>query len=313
MKNFKMNSVKKFMIMNIILLVMTNCSTRHKKLSFINYPGLKLGFTTQNFTECLPVSFENVIMLLDYAYEKGFTFFELRDPNAELTFEECSKIAGYASEKGIEVAYANQRGLLDPDFMNVFSKGVKNAKVFIGPKTIRATISGLNFTENPGKTGLSKEEFTKAIEIANQAAQEAEGQGIQLVIENGAERFTESNDSLFGFESFFKKVNPNVAWQFDTANPFANKDNFANPDSVKQYLEKHAGRIKYIHLKAAQNYQAQKVLGPNELDYGELFRILSANNVNYISIELFVESDIDTVYKNMDMSIEFLRKSGFIN
>ena len=161
--------------------------------------------------------------------------------------------------------------------------------------------------------GISKEELTKTIEIANQAAQLAEEQNIQLVIENGVECFNQSNDSIYGFESFFKQVSQNVAWQFDTANPFANKDNFASPDAVKQYLEKHAGRIKYIHLKAAQNYQAQKVLGPSELDYGELFQILSENNVNHISIELLVDNDIDRVYENMDLSIEFLRKNGFIN
>lgn len=292
---------------------MTNCSTHHKKLAFTDYPELKLGFTTQNFIECMPVTFDNAIMLVTYAADKGFSFLELRDPDGELTFEECSEIAAYANQKGIEMAYANQRGLLDPDFMHVLKIGIKNATAFTGPKTIRATISGTNFTENPDKIGLSHEELAKAVEIANQTAQLAKEQGIQLVIENGSERFIDSNDNIYGFESFFKKVSQNVAWQFDSANPFSNKDNFADPASVMQYLEEHSGRIKYIHLKAAQNFKSQKVLGPSELDYGDIFRILSASDVNYISIELLVDNDIERVYKNMDLSIEFLRKSGFIN
>lgn len=291
---------------------MTNCSTHQKKITFNNYSNFKLGFTTQNFIACLPVTHDNTKMLIDYATDKGFTFFELRDPDAVLTFEECTDIASYAREKDIEVAYANQRGLLDPDFWNVFSKGVKNATAFTGPKTIRATISGLNFTENPSKIGLSKDEFIKIVEIANQAAQLAEEQGIQLVVENGNELFTESIDSIYGFESFFKQVNQNVAWQFDTGNPFANKNTYVNPDTVKQYLEKHAGIIKYIHLKSVQNYQAQKTLCKNELDFNEIFKILSANNVSFISIELLVDSVKNRVFENIDRSLEYLKDEGFI-
>lgn len=315
MKNCPLFIVKQLIIANLILLllIMTNCSTQQKKLVFTNYPNFKLGFTSQNFIECLPVTVNNEKMLLDYAADKGFTFFELRDPDAVLSFEECTDIANYAREKGIEVAYANQRGLLDPDFWNVFKKGVKNATLFTGPKTIRATISGLNFAEDPDKVGLTKDEFTKIVEIANEAADVAERQGIQLVIENGNELFKESIDSIYGFESFFKQVNQNVAWQFDTGNPFANINTYVNSDTVKQHLEKHAGIIKYIHLKSVQNYQTQKVLCKNELGFNEIFKILSANNVNFISIELLVDSDKNRVFENLDKSLEYLRNEGFIN
>ncbi len=313
MKNYLFFGHRLFIIMSLIFIIMTNCSIHTGKLGFSNYPSLKLGITTQNFTECLPVNYDNAILLLKYAAAKGLSFLELRDPDAMLTFEECVKIARYANQNSIEVAYSNQRGLLDPDFIDILKVGIRNATAFTGPKTIRATISGLNFSEDPGKTGLSKEEFSKAIEIANEASQLAGEQGIQLVIENGAECFTDLNESNYGFESFYKQVSNKVAWQFDTANPFTNKNNFTSPDSIKSFLEKHAGEIKYIHLKAARNYEAQKVLGPGELNYQELFRILSQNNVNYISIELLVDNDIDTVYKNIDLSIEFLRNNGFIN
>ncbi len=298
--------------MNLILLMMTNCSTRQTKLAFTHYPDFKLGFTSQNFIECLPVTIENEMMLLDYAADKGFSFFELRDPDAVLRFDECNQIASYGIKKGIEIAYANQRGLLDPDFMDVFIRGLKNATAFTGPRTFRTTLSGLDFVQNKSKIGLSMDELRKAVKIANHAEQLAEEQGLQLVIENGAEMFTESNDTIFGFETFFKQVSSKVAWQLDTANPFTNKDNYTNPDSLKQYLENHAGKIKYIHLKAAMNFQAQKSLCPNDLDFGEIFRILAANKVGNISIELLVDNDLNTVYSNMDKSVTFLRESGFI-
>jgi hypothetical protein len=125
---------------------------------------------SQNFVACLPVKHDNTKMLVDCATDRGFTFYELRDPEEVLTFGECIDIASYPREKGIEVAYANQRGLLDPDFWSVFKKGIKNATAFYGAKTIRALISGLNFSKYPGKTGLSHDEFTKIVDIANQAA-----------------------------------------------------------------------------------------------------------------------------------------------
>jgi sugar phosphate isomerase/epimerase len=311
MKKGKLFILKQLTIINLLLLT-TSCSIQHKKLIFKNYSNLTLGFTTQNFIGCLPVTLENSKMLLDYAAKKGFRFFELRDPDAVLTFEECTDIANYACEKDIEVAYSNQRGLLDPDFWDIFNKGIKNATVFSGPKTIRATLSGINFTENPGKVGLCKDELTKAVEIANHAAQIAEKQGMQLVIENGNELFVESIDSIYGFESFFKQVNQNVDWQFDTGNPFANKNSYVNPNTVKQYLENHVGQIKYIHLKSAQNRKAQKILCKNDLDFNTIFAILSSNHKNFISIELLLDSVKNTVFENMDKSLEYLRIEGYI-
>ena len=312
MKKGKLFILIQLIVVNLILLIMTNCSTQKKKIVFTNYSNFKLGFTTQNFIGCLPVTPENTKMLLDYAANKGFSFIELRDPDAILTFEECSDIANYAREKEIEMAYSNQRGLLDPDFWNIFKKGVKNASAFTGPKTIRATLSGKNFTEDPGKVEFTRDEFTKSVEIANQAAQMAGEQGMQFVIENGNELFIESIDSIYGFESFFKQVNPNVDWQFDTGNPFANKNTYVNPDSVKQYLERHARQIKYDHLKSAQNYKAQKILCKNDLDFNDIIKILSANNINFISIELLVDSVKNTVFENMDKSLDYLRSEGYI-
>ena len=312
MKTGNILTLKKLVLNLLLILFMTSCASRPGKIEFINHPDFKAGFTTQNFIYCLPVTVENSKMLLDYASEKGFTFFELRDPNAVLSYEECKEIAEYARKKNIDVAYANQRGLLDPDFWDIFRKGVRNASAFTGPKTIRATISGLNFTENPAKTGLTADEFAIATDIANKAADEAEKNGLQLVIENGNEILTESSDSIYGFESVINNVNNKIAWQFDTANPFYNKNTYVNPDSVKKFLAKYGYRISYVHLKSSKDYKSQKILTQNDLDFSEILKTLSEENVKLIAIELLADSSRTTAFENMEKSLDYLKREGFI-
>ena len=60
------------------------------------YPDLKIGFTTANFLKVLPVTVENTKKLIDFASDHGFSWIELRDPNAVLTLDECRQIADYA-------------------------------------------------------------------------------------------------------------------------------------------------------------------------------------------------------------------------
>jgi len=308
----RMFKIVRLFILTVIMFNMLHCSIKSDKITFLKYPDIKLGFTTQNFIDCVPVSYDNAIMFLDYAAEKGFSFMELRDPNAELNYDECVKISAHAAEKGIEMAYANQRGLLDPDFWEIFNKGIKNATAFNGTRTYRALISGKNFSENPEKIGLDSAEFIQTIDVANEAALKAQKLGLQLVIENGGERFFDSNDSIFGFEAFFNIVNPNVAWQLDTANPFTNQNIQLDVDTFREYLKANANKIKYVHLKSARNHLPQKVLVKSELDFGDIFNALAINNVNCISIELLVDSDKDEVFKNMDKSIDYLRQEGFV-
>jgi hypothetical protein len=52
-----------------ILLLIGGCASSAKKqqIAFTKYPNLKLGFTTKNFLDYLPVTAENIKTLVDYA------------------------------------------------------------------------------------------------------------------------------------------------------------------------------------------------------------------------------------------------------
>jgi hypothetical protein len=82
-------SWKKFLvIMGILLLVgafLGSTALAAEKIVLKKYPDLKIGFTTQNFLQPLPVSLENAKKLVDWASDQGFAWIEYRDPGAKLT------------------------------------------------------------------------------------------------------------------------------------------------------------------------------------------------------------------------------------
>jgi len=298
-----------------LVFLMGGCASSSKKqqIIFTKYPNLKLGFTTKTFLDCLPVSAENVKTLIDYAGDKGYSWIELRDPNATLSLDECKDLAQYARGRNIEVAYAINAGLLDSDFARKFDRGVHNAVFFDGPKTLRAVAGGSKFLEDLDKKGWTADELAQLTANANRAAIAAQRRGLQFVVENGTEALKGDGKTYFGLTEFFDKANPNVGWQFDTANFFSGSRVRATPEDAKAFLQEHINRLYYIHLKTSRNGLAQPVLGDNELDFDVVFSLMSQHNVPYVAIELYGTKSIKQVYRNQARSVAYLQKKGFVS
>jgi hypothetical protein len=107
------------------------------KIVLKKYPELKMGFLNVNFVKQWPLGVESAKKAIDFASQQGFWWIEIRDPYATLTLAESKELAVYAKQRDVEVAYAMNIGLLDPNFWEVFSRGLANAAVFDGPRTIR--------------------------------------------------------------------------------------------------------------------------------------------------------------------------------
>ncbi len=283
-----------------------------RKMRFKNFQELKLGFTTQNFLLVMPVSVENSRQLIDYAEQEGYAWLELRDPDATLTLEESKEIADYARGKGIEISYAIQKGLLDTDFWPVFNKGVKNAAVFKGPGIFRSLASGAEISGNATRKGWTQAELDKVVQYADSAAGIAHENGLQYVIENGGEAFFGDGAQYYGIADVFSRLGDQVGWQFDTANPFSVARVHASPDSIKTFLQQNAGNLFYIHLKAAQNGQAQAVLMDNPLPFQEVFQEMTAHNVPYVAIELQAVDNKEQAFEHMRKSIDYLKSQDII-
>lgn len=302
----------------IIMGCSSNSSQRQEKastpnaLDFQQHEKLKLGFTTQNFAEVAPVSLANAKQSIDYAAEQGFSWLELRDPDAILTLEESKEIAAYAREKKVEVAYAIQKGLLDDDFWDTFEKGVRNAAVFEGPKTFRSLAGGQEFNANTEKKGWNEAELLQIVTYADSAAAIAGEMDLQFVIENGTEPLYGKEGQYFGFADIFERAGNQLGWQFDTANPFSVSRVHPAADSVTAYLRDNVHNLYYIHLKSAQNGKPQTALMDNPIAFEEVFQILDRHNIPYVAIELQAVDEKNQAYKNMEESVEFLREKGLI-
>jgi len=278
------------------------------KIVLKKYPDLKIGFTTTNFLQALPVTLNNGKVLIDFAAANGFPWMELRDPSATLTLQECKELAVYAQARGVEVGYAAQIGILDATFKEIFARAVANAAAFEGPKTVRSLAFGSEFSLDPKKVGWNLNELHKIVKRANWAGNLAKTKGLQYVAEHAAEMLKGDGTKTFGFTEFLANTNSNVKWQMDIANFFAVSRVVTKPEDAKAFLEKNVGRLGYTHLKSSSpEHKTTDVLQENELPIATAFDILSKNKVNYLAIELNQKKTFDACAGNLMKSIDFLK------
>ena len=275
-----------------------------------NYPDLKIGFTTANFLRALPVTLDNTKKLIDFASDRGFSWIELRDPNAVLTLEECKQIAAYARGKNVQVGYAMAAGLMDANFEEVFSRGLANAAVFEGPRTARASCGGNEFNVDPKKTAWTLAELNTLVAAANKAANQAKAMGLKYATENANEITKGDGMTSFGITEFFANVNPNVGLQFDTGNFFCVSRVLTKPADAQVFLEKYIGKLAYIHLKTSSpEHKPLPVLGENELDFNVILSLMVKNRVPWVAIELAQAATVEECYDNHKKSIDYLMRN----
>jgi sugar phosphate isomerase/epimerase len=275
------------------------------------YPGVKLGFSTQNFQKALPLSTENLKEILDFASSEGYAFIELRDPSAELGEEDCRIIASYAKQKNIEVIYEMHRDLFDPEFREVFDRAVRNTAIFGEPGILRSILSFSEFAGDPGKTGWTREELEFITALADSCAASAKESGVQFILENIMEPWFSVNGDM-GLDAFFAATSL-VGLQFDTANPFLSSNRRpADPEQVAGYLETLQGRWFTTHLKSGTEDAFQPVLRENFLPFDRVFSLMSENGVRYAALELLAADSKEECFGNHRKSVEYLAELGII-
>jgi sugar phosphate isomerase/epimerase len=221
---------------------------------------------------------------------------------------QAKELAVYAKQRDVEVAYAMNIGLLDPNFWEVFSRGLANAAVFDGPRTIRTAGPGLEFATNEKKTHWTFAELQKAVETANQAANLAKTVGLQYVVENGLETIKGDGISTFGTVELFGNANSNLGFQLDTGNFFCVSRTWTKPEDARAFIEKYGPRMGYMHLKTSSpEHKVQQVLADNELDFDIIFAIAAKNKTPYVGFELDQPAALDQAVENHKKSVAYLK------
>lgn len=275
------------------------------------YAGVKLGFSTQNFLNCFPLSVDNLQELLDFAAGEGYSFIELRDPSADLSLEECKVLAAYAGEKDVEVIYEIHKDLFSPDFIEVFDRALRNTATFGKPGILRSIMSWSEFAEDGNKTGWTTEELDHLASLADKCAAEAKELNVQFILENIIEPWF-SNEGGYGLADLFRKTK-GIGLQFDTANPFLPScRGTADPDDVAKHLGQINDRWFTTHLKCGKDGAFQPMLEENPMPFQQIFGLMSENQVKYAALELLSVDDKRACFDNHRKSIEYLASQGIV-
>ena len=278
---------------------------------FVSHPDLRLGLTTQSFTGCVPVTRDDVLELVRFANEKGLRFMEIRDPEASLSVEDCKAIGSFAASCDIEVVYAIQKGLLDPDYWETFERALKNAKQFEGPPFFRAVANGHEFASDESKTQWTKEEFDRLVEYAEKSGQLAAEVGLTFVVENGYERIS-GVDGGYGLSDMLDATSAKVGWQYDVGNFFGVSRDRASVEEVVAFMDRYADRLAYSHLKASQNGENLPHLDWNELPFATLFEYFARHGTPDIAIELQCLNSAEEMYADIENGLKYLESEGLI-
>ncbi|WP_378952952.1 hypothetical protein [Pelosinus sp. sgz500959] len=249
--------------------------------------------------------------MIDFARYQGFAFIEIRDPEANLTLEECKELAVYARQKHVEVVYALNVGAISPRYLEVLVRGIANTLVFDGPKMIRSGCNGTEFVNNEKKLYWTTEEFAMLVQNINQGANSAKKAGLRLSVENAREGLRGDGVETFGTTELFgvQGVNGNVDWQLDTANFFSVSRSKNDPNDVKEFFKENIERISYTHLKSSINGENQPIICGNDLSLEIYLDLLSKKSKVYIVIELPAAETLEAVYSNHRKSIIYLSRS----
>ncbi len=276
-----------------------------------DYPGIKLGFSTQNFQNALPLGTASLMEIMDIARDQGYAFVEIRDPSADLTEADCRILAGQARKNGLEVIYEMHRDMFDPEFREVFSRAVRNTALFGEPGILRSVLSYSEFASDPDKTGWTREELGFIAALADSCAASAKESGVQFILENIMEPWFGMEGEM-GLDAFFRSTS-RVGLQFDTANPFLSSSRRpADPDSVAKFLGTLKGRWFTTHLKSGAEDSFQPVLRENFLEFDRVFRLMAENGVHYAALELLAAESKEACMENHRRSIAYLEQMGIV-
>ncbi len=300
----------------IFCLALSSCGTSSEKktLEFTDFPGMKIGFSTQNFQKAMPNNVANLSELIEYAANEGYHFIELRDELARLSVDECKSLAEVAKKNNVEVIYEIQVNLLDNGFPGVFTKGLENTVILPGPGVMRTLISRSEFEADPSKKGWSKEEFTKLTNFADSCSSVAREKKVLFIVENVNEAFFGDGINYFGLADFFSSTTI-TGLQFDTGNPFAGTIRvMSDPGEVSGFLTKLGNRWVTSQLKTIieTGGTMQPTLTENPLPVEKVINLMGQQNVNYVAIELLAPEDKEQCFENHAKSIQFLKDKGVL-
>lgn len=281
-------------------------------LKFREYKNLKIGFSTQDFQNAMPVDLPSLTEIIEYASEEGYNFIMLRDELAELTYDDSKELAGIARKNNIDVIYEIHKNPLDSGYYEIFERGLANTLLYPGPGILRTLVSKSEFVADSSRKGWSWDELTELVRISETSATMAKQNDVRFIVENFNEAFFGNAPDYFGLSDFFEHTTL-TGLQFDISNPFRNTSRSkANPENVMSFLRTLGSRWVTTHLKTALDGEMQPVLTENPIPVEDVVALMAERNIKYVTLELAGVNDKKQCYDNHALSIQFLKNKGIL-
>jgi sugar phosphate isomerase/epimerase len=263
--------------------------------------------------KAIPFDVPGLTDIIDYPSDQDYTFFEIRDQNVDLSYDDCVELAQVAKEKGIELIYVFNKNPLDTAYFAAFNKAIANVSVFQGPAILRALASKTEFESDTVRKGWSTGELKKISSVADSCTEICWRKNIRFVFENSNEAFFGDGMSYYGLADLLNNTKQ-AGLQLDIANLFRNTARAANdPQKVLDFLPSLGGRWVEAHLKTVVGGEAQTVLTDNPIPFREIFEAMNDQGVIYAAIELTAVENKQKRIDNHAKSIQFLRDNGLLN
>lgn len=278
-----------------------------KSLVFKKYRNLKIGFSTHSFQKTVPLNVSGLTELIEYASNEGYHFMEVRDPQVDLSHDDCKELAAIAIINKIDIIYVFNKNILDSRFNEFFERGLANAIIFPGPGIMRTLVSKSEFDQDPERKGWNKEELVHITNLSESCAFKARSKNIHFIVENCNEAFFGNNLTYFGITDFLENA-VGTDLQLDIGNLFSNTNRVDNdPEKVFKYLKTLKNRWVETHLKTIQNGEPQAILTDNPLPLEKIVDLMGKQNVLYLTLELAAVERKEQCFDNLASSIQFLR------
>jgi sugar phosphate isomerase/epimerase len=274
---------------------------------------LKLGFTTNTFSNPLKTGELKLEDLVKGAAENGFQAVEIRDNAANLDEDRVIGLGELGRDHGVELTYAIRNDLLAENDRELYDRGVKRAGLIGGGRLIRI-LAAQGVLKEEGRKGYTGQELGVLAKRLEEYGRLAASYGVLVAVEHAREPLWGDGKTYYGIGELIGRVKEdNVGLTFDPANATTTKLCLApaQAEEVYRFMEEYGERIFLVHFKTTLHGEVQPTLVDGDLDVVRIVEGL--NGLGYrgvFCIEVPGEESGEGCWRRLKDSVSYLRERG---
>jgi len=280
---------------------------------------MRLGLTTNIFSEALGAGEVNLGGIVDFADEEGFSAIEVRDDEASLEMAELEGFVKDAAARGIEISYAVKNDMLQRGDRALIERGIERAAA-CGEGTVLRFLASPSALAGEGRKGYTAEEVSLVAERARAYAAAAAEKDVSMALENAREPLYGDEETFCGLHDIFVEIEHSggvpggLGITFDPANAvfLGFCKNPATPAQVLEFLSTHSQYIAMVHFKTTRAGKPTPVIGEADINNEALFENLARVYNGVVCVEIPPAGDLLECRRNIEASLDYLRSSGLM-